>query len=355
MSVITRVFSPFLGVSIVLFSATVATAAPAPERLGAGLHSPAVCTEAGARGAAPGISDGSDLSTLQATMVEQQTQTRLRAKAGAGTRLLTRIGASATKATVVKAALPASSVTINVYFHRLVKAAAVGDFNSATNPSKATNLANGWVPDAQIASQITVLNKAFAGQFGGLATVTPFKFVLAGTDTTVNATWFALSRGGATETAMKTALRKGTKADLNIYSANLSKGLLGWSTFPWGYAAGPIADGVVVLHTTLPGGTTATYNLGDTATHEVGHWFGLYHTFQGACGTAVTTTSGDLVSDTPAESTPQYTCSVRDSCTTFAGGDPIHNFMDYTPDSCMYEFTAGQSQRMSDQWVAYRA
>jgi hypothetical protein len=221
---------------------------------------------------------------------------------------------------------PFTPVTIKVYFHIITD-----------------NAGNGAPTAQQIGSQISVLNAAYAS-YG-------FQFTLAATDTTRNSSWYTVQPGTTAETQMKQALRQGTADDLNLYSANIGGGLLGWATFPSSYASQPSADGVVVLTDSLPNGSAAPYNLGDTGTHEVGHWLGLYHTFQGGCSG-----SGDYVADTSAERSAAFGCPTgRDSCARQAGLDPILNFMDYTDDACMNQFSSGQGTRMQGQWTTYRA
>jgi hypothetical protein len=226
--------------------------------------------------------------------------------------------------------LPPGSVTVMVYFHVITSASG-----------------QGGVTTQQIDDQIGVLNAAYSGATGGVNT--PFRFQLANANFTVNDAWYNAASGTAAEAAMKTALRQGTAADLNLYT-NAGGGLLGWATFPSDYASNMSSDGVVCHYASLPGGTFSPYNLGDTATHEIGHWLGLFHTFQGGCNK-----NNDGVDDTPAELSSAFGCPAgRDSCRA-TGLDPIENFMDYTDDACMFLFTQGQADRMGSMWRQYRS
>lgn len=199
----------------------------------------------------------------------------------------------------------------------------------------------GELTQAEVDDQIQVLNDAFL--------TTGWSFNLVSTDWTDDSAWFTASKGSATEDDIKTTLRQGTADDLNIYTWDLGGGLLGWATFPTSYSGNPTDDGVVVLYSSLPGGGAAPFNLGDSATHEVGHWMGLYHTFENGCSV-----TGDLVADTPREKSAAFGCPVgRNTCPAL-GKDPIKNFMDYTNDACMNTFTSNQDTRMDDQFSLFR-
>ncbi|OLN86652.1 Extracellular metalloprotease-like protein 1 [Colletotrichum chlorophyti] len=203
-------------------------------------------------------------------------------------------------------------------------------------------VANGYLTDKMLADQLAVLNADFAPH--GIS------FNLVETTRTINPTW---AQDG-NEMAMKRALRKGGYNALNLYFLRTLGGPFGYCYFPTNAPSGSTAfirDGCSILSTTVPGGSLRNYNLGKTVTHEVGHWFGLYHTFQGGCSS-----TGDSVADTPAQASESEGCPVgRDSCPNLAGLDPIHNYMDYSYDSCYEEFTPGQQTRMNSFWNQYRA
>ncbi|TKY88429.1 hypothetical protein EX895_002781 [Sporisorium graminicola] len=217
------------------------------------------------------------------------------------------------------------SASIPIYFHVI------------------TDGTNGKLTSSQINSQISAMNSGYSG--------TGLSFYLAGSETTTNSNWFNnVNQGTSAERAMKSALRKGGANALNVYTVSFGgSGLLGYATFPWDYNSNPSNDGVVMLYSTTPGGSTTNYNQGKTLVHEAGHWVGLYHVFQGGCSG-----SGDYVDDTPPQSTATNGCPTgQDSCSG-GGVDSIHNYMDYSYDSCMTGFTSGQTTRLSAAMSSYR-
>jgi hypothetical protein len=225
-----------------------------------------------------------------------------------------------------RSAAAAVGGTVPVYVH--VMAGANGEGN---------------VTASQISRQITVLNTDFAGGESTAAANTGFTFTLAGTDRFFNNTWHQDRQS----TTYRAQTRKGGANALNIWIVDFAD--LGIATFPWDYASNPSIDGIRVDFASLPGGSATNFNRGKTATHEAGHWFGLYHTFQGGC-----TRVNDEVSDTAAQSSPTSGCPIgRDSC-SLPGLDPIRNYMDYSFDTCYRMFTSGQSARMSQMFAAYR-
>lgn len=229
---------------------------------------------------------------------------------------------------------PGFKATINVYFHVI------------------TDGAEGAVSSTTISQQMSAQNVAYSGAAGGAAT--GFTFKLAGVDTANNAAWFDAGPGTAAEAEMKQALKRGGPEDMNVYT-NSGAGLLGWAYYP-SIVGDPqeYLDGVVMDYRSLPGGPYGTdYSLGGTLPHEAGHWLGLLHTFEG--GTCSPNDEGDLVADTPQERTPTGGCPEgKDSCKSLPGLDPIHNYMDYSFDSCYTQFTPGQASRMQDQYLFFR-
>ncbi|KAJ3503409.1 hypothetical protein NLJ89_g8446 [Agrocybe chaxingu] len=221
---------------------------------------------------------------------------------------------------------------LDVYFHVIYKN---------------ETLEGGFIPESFITDQMKVLNDDFSK--------TGLSFSVKNVSRIHHPLWFSELNPYENEymdVEMKRRYRQGGAADLNVFTVGFEREAetYGYATFPFNYADNPTYDGIVLLYSSMPGGSTVNFNLGRTLTHETGHWVGLYHTFQGGC----TGTFHDEVEDTPREARGAVGCPIgQDSCP--AGGvDPIHNFMDYSDDACMTHFTPGQITRLKDQIATYR-
>jgi hypothetical protein len=191
----------------------------------------------------------------------------------------------------------------------------------------------GTLVAGQITSQIAALNTAFASH--------GIQFTLAGTTLSKNNNWY--NDGGT----YYNSLARDVHNNLNIYT-NTASGNLGYAYVPsGGGVVGNKWDRVVIYYRAFgnPGTYGAPYNEGDTTVHEVGHYLGLYHTFQGGCASASgCANNGDLICDTQPESAPHFSPCVDPA--TCGNPDPITNFMDYSDDPCMFQFSPNQQNRM---------
>jgi hypothetical protein len=198
----------------------------------------------------------------------------------------------------------------------------------------------GNISNDMIIDQIEVLNDAYA----------PYDivFTLGSVDYTMNDSWY--NDMEQYESAYKQQLHVDPVHHLNIYTGNMP-GLLGWSYMPYSWPENSYMHGVCLLYSCLPGGTAYPYNAGDTATHEVGHYLGLSHTFLNGCSA-----TNDNVADTPQENDGNniYNCNNTDTCPNDPGMDPVHNYMTYTDDACLNQFTDGQGERMENMIATYR-
>lgn len=223
----------------------------------------------------------------------------------------------------------------------------------------------GYISESLIRSQIDVLNEDFRalpatpGRNGVDARI---QFVLAsqapdgsatnGINYHTNNSWFRDPGYGVTP--MKAALAWDPDRYLNIYT-NDASGALGYATFPQ-TSAGDGEDGVVLAWNVVGRNApqAGMFNQGRTATHEIGHYLGLFHTFQDGCGSASSPYStGDLIADTVAHRGPDYECQARPS-SCGGGNNPIRNFMNYTPDGCMTGFSEEQVNRMRCSLINFR-
>ncbi|KAJ5476948.1 Extracellular metalloprotease [Penicillium diatomitis] len=254
-----------------------------------------------------------------------------------------------------------------------------------------SSAARDQVTDDMVDAQLAILQTAYQDA--------QISYRLQGVTRNVNDAWAR----NDDELGMKKALRKGTYSTLNVYfqtdlhatpsqvtrilsskthqhqqspqkqqrgSSNspspstskkkdLAVSVLGFCTLPdpninsTSPRSAYIKDGCNILAAAMSGGSLDQYNRGGTAIHEIGHWNGLLHTFQGE--TCDPNDPGDYISDTPQQSSPTSGCPAsRDSCPDLPGADPIHDFMDYSSDVCYESFTAGQNERMRSMWGSMR-
>jgi hypothetical protein len=206
----------------------------------------------------------------------------------------------------------------------------------------------GYVPHPQLQAQVDLLNKVYAPA--------QLNFHILDVDTHNNSFWFYGEPGSEAEFDMKTKIGKDTQHSLNIYTAEPG-GLLGYAAFPWWMSEWAHLDGVVLHHASLPnraqpyGNPPWPYDLGMTAVHEVGHWAGLFHTFQDGCQAP-----GDEIDDTPYEQDAATGCPMNQPsiCPGESRYNPVHNYMDYSDDACMNHFTPQQVARIKEMVGFYR-
>ncbi len=231
------------------------------------------------------------------------------------------------------------------------------------------NLAVQNISDAQIQSQIAVLNKDFRklntdflntpGSFQPLAADCQIEFVLAkrdpnGDSTTGITRTATLTTSFTNNNNVKSSATGGkdawpATAYLNIWVCKLSGGLIGYGQFPGGPAA---TDGVVISYKAFGtmGAALPPFNKGRTATHEIGHWLNLYHIWGDDAGSCNGT---DVVEDTPNQGNSNTGVPVypKISCNNAPFGDMFMNYMDYTDDIAMTMFSVGQKARMDAMFV----
>ena len=303
-----------LGATLVATPASSVVAAPAAPSVAECATVSSARVRSGKQG-----SDPNDLTRTEAVKAEKQMTAKLRSKG-----------------LTWGSKLPEHGFTVDVRVHVITRSDGTGG-----------------VSRQQINDQIAVLNAAYSGKTAKQDAPTVFRFRTKSIDYTRNDDWYDWSDPDvdpADDEEAKAALHKGGFDDLNVYIAGLSDGLLGYAYYP--NEATLTQDGVVILNDSLPGGSAAPYNEGDTLTHEAGHWLGLYHTFENGC-----VAPGDSVLDTPyqADGDNIFECNESDDTCPAPGRDPVHNFMSYGDDPCLDRFTRGQSVRMALIWLAYRA
>ena len=228
---------------------------------------------------------------------------------------------------------PTQSYTVPVIFHIIHKTDGTGN-----------------IPDQRIHDQMAVLNedfRALTGTLGEDGFDTMIQFELVDITRTANSDWFD---DEGEELQFKLALGWDVTRYMNVY-VNSASGYLGYSSIPQ-RDAGTAIDGIVLFHEVVGGRGVGSfpYDQGRTLVHEAGHYLGLLHTFEGY-GCYAGYEAGDLIADTSSENDAHYGCTQHYSCAT---PDSIRNYMNYTDDLCMREFTLEQANRAVCSLVTYR-
>jgi len=199
--------------------------------------------------------------------------------------------------------------------------------------------AKGKATRGQLDKQVAVLNNAFSGSQAAAAGASSPDAKIA--FRLESAQWVndAVNYKKCTKNNMAIQKKYVTSPEQFVYVIVCASEDLGASTLPQDYQERSWKHAIEIATGTLPDGAEEDYNLGDTLVHEMGHYFGLEHTFQGeGCDG-----KGDFVDDTPVVKRANKRCRVVDSCPNHRGNDMVENFMDYAPDTCMERFTPGQS------------
>lgn len=211
---------------------------------------------------------------------------------------------------------------------------------------------SGFMTFESIKDSINTLNSDFSQTF-------EFLFNLSTVEWIDNDYWYwQLGPGTDEEIQMKKEQRRGSSAALNVYSTGFVLETRGFSSSIQDIFS--FMDGIVVNHRALPGGDLTGFTQGKTLTHEVGHWLGLYHPFEGGCSFP-----NDLADDTRPQKEPSIECVLTKTCMESDFDDKdfykemnrdnpydaVHNLMNYGNDECLFEFTTNQKQIMLKNFI----
>jgi predicted Zn-dependent protease len=217
---------------------------------------------------------------------------------------------------------------------------------------------NGDVTDGMLYAYTQHLNEAYSSA--------PFTFLMSSVERIDNTAWHKCTFSNNREA--KAAHNVPGANNLNVYFCDIQNGSGGWSYMP--YLAGTDYDGVTMESNYQKHGFREGYIRRTVLPHEVGHWLGLYHTFQDECDSTYSNNgswnsefsyyNGDGVTDTPAHTKGSRDCSRRqNTCPNDVEGvdpgeDPLDNLMSYAADRCQHNFSPGQKERMVAMYEFYR-